>query len=65
MNTRLLFILLGIIITVSIHVGGIFILQSPLKSIQCDVGFLPKAHASLAYSSISDVYHSADVVLVG
>jgi len=32
---------------------------------QCDIGFLPKAHASLIYRSIYDVYHSADVIAIG
>ncbi|QLH06649.1 hypothetical protein [Nitrosopumilus ureiphilus] len=65
MKTNLVIIILGIIITISVIVGGLFIFQSPSQSIQCDVGYLPKAHASLIYSSINDVYLSANVIVVG
>jgi len=64
MNTRLL-IFFGIIVTVFTLGASVFVFQSPLQSMQCDIGFMPKAHASLIYSSIYDVYNSADVVVVG
>ncbi|MEX0862604.1 hypothetical protein [Nitrosopumilus sp.] len=65
MKTNLMIIILGIIIVISVIVGGLFIFQSPLQSMQCDIGYLPKAHASLIYRSINDVYHSANVIVVG
>ena len=64
MKTRLL-IIIGIVVTISILTVFVLVFQSPFQSMQCDVGFLPRAHASLMYKSIYDVYHSADVVVVG
>jgi len=64
MKTRLL-IIIGIVIAVSIFATSTLIFQSSLQSLYYDVGFLPKAHASLIYSSINDVYLSADVIVVG
>jgi len=64
MKTRLL-IIIGIVITISIIATSVLIFQSPLQSMLCDIGFLPKAHASLIYRSIYDVYHSADVIAIG
>jgi len=64
MKTRLSTII-GIVVMISILAVSILVFQSPLQSMQCDVGFLPRAHASLMYKSIYDVYNSADVIVVG
>ena len=64
MKTRVLMIVVTVVM-ISILTVSVLVFQSPFQSMQCDAGFLPRAHASLMYKSIYDVYHSADVVLVG
>jgi len=58
-------IIIGIVVMISILAASLLVFQPSLQSMQCDIGFLPKAHASLIYSSIYDVYQSADVIVVG
>lgn len=64
MKTRMMTII-GISAMISILAVSVLVSQPPFQSMHCDVGFLPKAHASLMYKSIYDVYNSADVIVVG
>lgn len=63
MKTGIL-IIIGISAMISILAVSVLV-QPPFQSMQCDAGFLPKAHASLMHKSIYDVYNSADVIVVG